>query len=152
MPEPKKKQMKGEKPATTPKKPVAKKTQSKPETSKKITSVKPTPTTNKSSTVKKTTSSTRKTAESKKTSSKQTTSRKKKTTRAKKPTRANQLKIPKAELTKFPYEMFPVKLFHMEGNDFTDLKICSFTDECYALKYIERLGLKKSEYKMVKKK
>jgi len=83
---------------------------------------------------------------------KPTTPKKKKTTRTRKPTRANQLKIPKAELTKFPYEMFPVRLFHMEGKDFADLKICSFTDECHALKYIERLGLKKSEYKMVKKK
>ena len=110
------------KPAT-PRKPAAK----KPTTPKKTTSAKSTSTTNKSSTTKK-------------------------TTRARKPTRANLLKIPKAELTKFPYEMFPVKLFHMEGKDFADLKICSFTHECYALKYIERLGLKKSEYKMVKKK
>jgi hypothetical protein len=77
---------------------------------------------------------------------------KKPASKKKKPTRANQLKVPKLELTKFPYEMFPVKVFHMEGKDFADLKICSFTAECYALKYIERMGLKKTEYKMVKKK
>jgi hypothetical protein len=142
MTEPKKK------PKTTPKKPVAK----KPATPKKTTSAKPTPTTNKSSTAKKTTSSTRKAAEPKKTSAKPTTTRKKKSTRVRKPTRANQLKIPKEKLKMFPYEMFPVRLFHMEGKDFADLKVCSFTDECYALKYIERLGLKKSEYKMVKRK
>ena len=135
------------------KKPTRKKpTTPKKTTPKKTTSAKSTPTTNKSSTTKKATSSTRKAAAPKKTPAKPTTTRKKKTTRARKPTRANQLKIPKAELTKFPYEMFPVKLFHMEGKDFADLKICSFTDECHALKYIERLGLKKSEYKMVKKK
>lgn len=146
MTEPKKKPTR-KKPAT-PRKPAAK----KPVTPKKTTSAKSTSTTNKSSTTKKTTSSTRKAAEPKKTPAKPTTTRKKKTTRARKPTRANQLKIPKAELTKFPYEMFPVKLFHMEGKDFADLKICSFTHECHALKYIERLGLKKTEYKMVKKK
>ena len=77
---------------------------------------------------------------------------KKPASKKKKPTRANQLKIPKSELTKFPWEMFPVKLFHMEGKEFSDLKICSFTDECYALKYIERMWFKKTEYKMVKKK
>lgn len=98
-------------------------------TPKKTISAKSTPTTNKSSTVKK-----------------------KKIIRVRKPTRANQLKIPKEQLKNFPYEMCPVRLFHMEGKYFADLKICSFTDECYALKYIERLGLKKSEYKMVKRK
>jgi hypothetical protein len=148
MTEPKKKPTRGRKPATTPKKPVVKKSA----TPKKTNSAKSTPTTNKSPNTKKITSSTGKAATTKKTPTKPTSRKKKKTSRVRKPTLANQLKVPKDELKKFPYEMFPVRLFHMEGKEFSNLKICSFTDEFYALKYVERMGFKKTEYKMVKKK
>lgn len=50
--------------------------------------------------------------------------------------------------TKFPYDMFPVRVEHKEGND---TKICWFQDEIYADKYIARSNLKSSQYKMESK-
>lgn len=45
--------------------------------------------------------------------------------------------------TKFPYESFPYRLEHKEGNS---KKICWFEHETHATKYIERHKLKKKEY------
>ena len=45
--------------------------------------------------------------------------------------------------TKFPYETFPYRLEHKEGNG---KKICWFQNESHATKYIERHKLGKKEY------
>jgi hypothetical protein len=45
--------------------------------------------------------------------------------------------------TKFPYETFPYRLEHKEGNG---KKICWFQHESHATKYIERHKLKKKDY------
>lgn len=63
----------------------------------------------------------------------------------------SKLKISAEERKKFPHSMFPVKVMHMDGKDLTDLKICYFTDEIYANKYIVRSKLKKDEYVMLTK-
>ena len=63
----------------------------------------------------------------------------------------SKLKISAEERKRFPHSMFPVKVMHMEGKELTDLKICYFTDEIYANKYIVRSKLKKDEYLMLTK-
>lgn len=45
--------------------------------------------------------------------------------------------------TKFPYETFPYRLEHKEGNG---KKICWFQHESHATKYIERHKLNKKDY------
>lgn len=56
------------------------------------------------------------------------------------------LKISEQEKNKFPYELFPVKVMHMDGKDKKDLKTCYFTNEVYAKKYIDKSNFKKNEY------
>ena len=52
---------------------------------------------------------------------------------------------------RFPFPTFPVKLYHKDGKDNKDLKICHFECMEHAQKYIQRYKFRKNQYLLFEK-
>ena len=61
------------------------------------------------------------------------------------------LKISAEEKKRFPFPTFPVKLYHKDGKDNKDLKICHFQCIEHAQKYIQRYKFRKNQYLLFEK-
>lgn len=75
----------------------------------------------------------------------------KKTTKTKKSTKQTTkkvIKITDSEKQSFPYNMFPVKIIHMDGRDMLDKKTCYFQSQAHAQKYVDRCKFKKTDYQI----
>lgn len=68
------------------------------------------------------------------------------------PKKKTDLKISAEEKKRFPHSTFPVKVYHREGKDFQDLKVCFFQCMDHAEKYLKRQKFRKNQYLLFEKK
>jgi hypothetical protein len=54
--------------------------------------------------------------------------------------------LKKPESTEFPYEKFPIKLFHMDKKE---KRVCYFECDAHLKKYLNKYNLKKKDIKIL---